>query len=50
MVFAASSSIRVSDDQHATSETLTLDDECHPTLSGAGPSGFTVTAPLGCSH
>jgi hypothetical protein len=51
LVFAAASSIRLSDDQHATSETLSLDDDCRPSLGGGdGAHAFTVAGSTGCSR
>ena len=44
LVLPAGASFVLTDDQHATTETLTIDDDCRPT----GTHAFTVTSPAGC--
>jgi hypothetical protein len=46
LVLAAGTSIVLTDDQHTTTETLTIDDDCRPTHTQA----FTATSPAGCSR
>jgi len=46
LVLPAASSFTLTDDQHTTAETLTIDDDCRPTRTQA----FTVSNPLGCSR
>jgi len=46
LVLPAGSSTLLTDDQHASSETVTLDDDCRPTRTHA----FTITSPPGCSR
>jgi len=46
LVLPAGTSFQLTDDQHGTSETLTIDDDCRPTRTHA----FTATSPAGCSR
>jgi hypothetical protein len=46
LVLPADSSFTLTDDQHNTTETLTIDDDCRP----SGTHAFAVTNPPGCSR
>ena len=46
LVLPAGSSFTLTDDQHSSAETLTIDDDCRPTRTHA----FTVSNPAGCAR